>query len=80
MITGFDWSAGQAVWVHAFGSFYPGTVVRVGKRRLDVSYATGSGAPHVKTLGFGSELVRPRFEGEPTPPGTRQGATLRLRT
>lgn len=42
---------GDEVLVHAFGSFYPGRVVKVGKGdRLHVQYATGTGAEHVKTV------------------------------
>lgn len=54
-----DFMVGEKVQVHAFGRFYPGRVMKVGKTRVYVTYTTGSGATRTKAVTPGPD----RFGG-----------------
>lgn len=49
--------SGEAVEVHSFGRWYPGTVQKVARTKVHVFYKTGSGRERVKA--FSPCLVRP---------------------
>lgn len=50
---------GATVEVHAFGHWYRGTVVKVGRSTVTVHYRTGSGAERDKTVNASGDLIRP---------------------
>ena len=53
-----EYSAGQAVDVHSFGSWYHGVVISLGRTRVKVRYRTGTGKERDKA--FPVDLVRAR--------------------
>lgn len=45
-----DFEIGQKVFCHSFGSWYEGTVAKIGRTRLHVTYTTGSGTTRTKAF------------------------------
>ncbi len=43
-----DFTIGQAVFVHAFGSWYPGKVAKIGRTKVHVTYTSGTGTTRTK--------------------------------
>lgn len=43
-----DFTIGQTVFCYSFGNWYEGTVEKIGRTRLHVTYTTGSGATRTK--------------------------------
>ncbi len=44
-------TVGENVEIHAFGTWYPGKVVKATKVRLSIEYTSGTGKTRVKAVG-----------------------------
>jgi hypothetical protein len=51
-VTAQDFAPGEAVQVHAFGNWYHGTVVSIGRSKVKVNYTSGTGANRDKSVGM----------------------------
>lgn len=51
-VTAQDFAPGEAVQVHAFGNWYHGTVVSIGRSKVKVNYTSGTGANRDKNVGM----------------------------
>jgi hypothetical protein len=63
------YTVGEPVLVHAFGSWYAGTVTKLGPTKVHAEYTTGTGA--VRTKACPPELIK---HPDGTPIGTRGSA------
>jgi hypothetical protein len=70
MATPTDFTPGQAVFVHAFGSWYPGTVAKIGRSKVHVTYTSGAGVTRTKACSMTQVALEP---------GERRGAAIRRR-
>lgn len=48
-VTPTDYTVGQDVFVHAFGHWYAGTVAKLGRTRVHVTYTSGTGTTRTKS-------------------------------
>ena len=48
-----DFAPGEQVQVRAFGTWYSGTVVKLGRTKVKVTYASGTGKGYTKSLNMG---------------------------
>jgi hypothetical protein len=54
-----EYPVGARVHVHAFGHWYAGEVVKVGKTNVTVRYTTGTGVTRDKSVNPSGDLLRP---------------------
>lgn len=65
---------GEAVWVHAMGSWYPAVVSGIGRTNVEVKYQSGAGHWRTKTVNP-TKAVSGNLR-----PGTTRGGGERVRT
>lgn len=58
-----DYTVGQKVYVHAFGHWYEGEVVKIGRTLVHAQYTSGSGATRVKKCSL-DKISTEKREGE----------------
>lgn len=66
-----DYSVGQKVYVHAFGCWYEGEVVKIGRKLVHVKYTSGTGVTRVKKCSMDLISVE-KLEGERAAAGRRK--------
>jgi hypothetical protein len=60
-VTAQDFAPGEGVQVHAFGHWYYGTVVSIGRTKVKVNYTSGTGVNRDKNVGM--DKIRKRDLG-----------------
>jgi len=66
-----DYKVGEYVYVHTYGYWYEGKVVKIGRSLLHVEYTTGSGTTRVKKCKM-DQVSREKHEGERAEAGARK--------
>jgi len=54
-----DYTVGQAVYVHAFGSWYAGKVVKLGRTKVHATYTSGTGTSRTKACSMDQVSLTP---------------------
>jgi len=54
----------EEVFCKAFGSWYPGKVVKLGRTKVHVEYTTGTGVTRVKPCTPGTQVLKEKPEGD----------------
>ena len=73
-----DYEVGETAYVHTYGYWYEGKVVKIGRTRVHVEYTTGTGTTRVKACKM-TEISKEKHEGERKANGRRKSAERRKR-
>jgi hypothetical protein len=66
-----DYKVGETAFVHAFGHWYEGKVVKVGRTKVHVEYTSGTGTTRTKSCSM-NQVSKVKLEGERKEIGSRK--------